>query len=245
MGPVKNSISKRWPLYEGGFGGRGRMRKRYMHPNARGVPMTIEYNPPHHGLNNNKIVRNIKNLKTGTVYLFVIQVDRDGNYETRFVETEGHVEISARHAYLANLSNVHSKIVIASGEIKVLPSGRIMFNLESGTFMRPLKQWYKGTLSKNLTNEEKNQKFNHHYPNFVRNIFKVPNAVFTKNILISKESLPLNEIKRRASVTPGIKISGYVAKRGLPHLSFNNWVTEMSGRKTRSKGPVRSNMMIR
>jgi hypothetical protein len=244
---VKNALMRRWPMYAGGFGGRGVQSKRYgALANSHGVPLTVRYKPPNKGLNN---TRNIKNLEVNVPYLFVIQVDRSGNFETRFVKTEGRVEIKARHAYLANLSNVHSKVVAASGEIKVLPSGRVVFNLESGTFMVPLKSWYKNTLPNTLSNSEKNTKFNKNYPNFVKRVMKLPsNSNFTKNILINQTNMPLSEIMKRAKNTPGITLRGYMTKprHKLPNLSYNNWVKEAAGgRKTRSKGPVRPNMRIR
>ena len=244
---MKNTFMRRWPAYAGGYAGHGIQTKRYgALAESHGVPLSIKYEPPLKSLSNAK---NIKNLEVNVPYLFVIQIDRDGNFETRFVKTEGRVEVRARHAYLANLSNVHSKVVAASGEIKVLPSGRVVFNLESGTFMVPLKSWYKSTLSNSMSNENKNKQFEKNYPNFVKRVMKLPkNSNFTKNVLINQRNMSLNEIKKKAQNTPGITLRGYITKprHKLPNISYNNWVKEMAGgRKTRSKGPVRPNMRIR
>lgn len=249
MEAMREKLLRRWPMYPGGIGGKGKRSRVYRGvAGSHGVPMHISYVTQNKGLSNNRIVRNVKNLEVNVPYLFVIQVDRKGDFYTRFVKTEGRVEISARHAFLANLSNVSNKVVAGSGEIKVLPSGRVVFNLESGTFMVGLKDWFKSMLSNKLTNTEKNSIFIKNYPAFVKNALKLPNnSSYTKNTLINQVNLPLNEIKRRARNTPGVTIRGFITKpkHKLPNLSYDEWVQEMSMRKTRSKGPVRANMRIR
>ena len=238
---VRTLLKKNWPYYYGGSTGFGPHVKKYRNVSGgHGVPMTITYAPPResHG----RILTNVKNLTEGT-YLFIIEATRDGEFKPKFLRTEGRIEVSARHSYLANLSSISRKLVAAAGEIQVLSSGRIRFNLESGTFMMPMKAWFRQL----HPGENSNALFEKMYPGFVKGVLGVPGATYTKNVLINNTHLPIKEILTRAKNTPGITVKYAVKRRrGLPeNISYENWVNAMKERRTRSKGPVNTRLRLR
>jgi hypothetical protein len=239
----KNKIEKAWPSGPGGFWARGTTSKTYKAKyieNSKGVPLKISYGnlkPKNFTAypSNNKTIVPLSSLAPGT-YLYLIEYDRETReYITKFLKTSGHIEINARHYLLANLSNPIRKVVVAAGELQKNSSGKIVFNLESGTFMFPgLLSWYRNRVGGN---------FNKNYPEFVKNVLD-PSATFTKRILLEKENITPQQIINKTKKL-GLVPLGYVSKlKGAPVLSYEEWMKEIN-RRTRSKGPVNPKLQLR
>ena len=231
---MKQTLQKSWPLYPGGFAAKGVSKKLYGRVPGTNVPLTIAYNRNKN--RNLSILTNIRNLQVGDTYLFLIEATRNGEFNTKFLKTEnGRIEFNRRHAFFANLDNPQQKVVVAAGEIRKSLVG-YRFNLESGTFMPQLRQWYA-----NAGGNYKN------YPTFVKEAMNIPNANYTTNILINtRNTMTANEISNRASKCPGLTLTGFVSKkRYAPSLSYKNCVNIYKIRKTRSKGPVHPKMQLK
>ena len=230
---MKQILKKRWPLYPGGFTAKGVTKKLYGPVPGTNVPLTILYN--RNKKRNISILKNVKNLQVGETYLFLIEATRDGTFNTKFLKTEnGRIEFNRRHAFFENINNPHEKVVVAAGEIRKSLVG-YRFNLESGTFMTGLREWYRNA-GGNYTN----------YPKFVKEVMNIPNANYTTNVLMNtRNTMTANEVFNRASQCPGLTLKGYVSKlRGAPSLSYKNCVNAYKNRKTRSKGPVNPKMQL-
>ena len=231
---MKLILKKRWPLYPGGFTAKGVTTKRYAPIPGTTVPLTITYN--RNKKRNIPILKNVKNLQVGDTYLFLIEATRDGTFNTKFLKTEnGRIEFNRRHAFFANINNPHDKVVVAAGEIRKSLVG-YRFNLESGTFMPQLRQWYENAGGKYIN-----------YPNFVKEVMNIPNANYTTNVLMNtRNTMTVNEVSNRVSKCPGLTLKGYVSKsRGTPSLYYKNCLNAYKNIKTRSKGPVNSKMQLK
>ena len=234
---MRIKLGKTWPMYPGGYMASGLVSKRYgVVPGTR-VPLTITYNQSKKNKNLN-IINNIKNLEVGETYLFVIEVTRNGKFITKFLKTDsGRIEFTTRHAFLANINKPSQKVVIAAGEIRRSLVG-YRFNLESGTFMPALRNWYT-TLGGNYKN----------YPTFVKEVMNIPNANYTTNILTNTRNvLTPQQITNRANKCAGLEVFGYKSTKkqsGVPKLTYKECVNSFAERITRSKGPVNPKMSIK
>lgn len=179
---------------------------------------------------NSKFNTNFNKLEYGTTYLFLIQYNsRSGQFSTRFTPVLSRQEIGSRHFLMANFSSPSTNFVVAAGEIKKTRT-TIYFNLESGTFMMPIMQWYRKYLGTNRKQVEENVK------NLVRNVIN-KNLKYTNQLLTPNVNLKYSNIEG----TPGVEVR--LPKRQKAKYNANTNVPTLvklvgTGRQTRSKGPA-------
>ena len=217
-------------------------------PGSHGVTLTLNYKPSdkNRSITQSRVITNINNLKVGKTYLYLIEAVKKEtkepnnkitthiSFNTRFLESKGTVEYTERHAFFANISNWHHRVIVAAGEITRTPTD-YEFNLESGTFMKPLIKRYT-----NFGRTEP-EKF---FKSFVKSVFGVGH--YTNKVLVVNTNKPMNILTaiKEAEKYPGsIKIAnpypgGRRGKRmGVPDLNTATWV-KSALRGSRSRGPA-------
>ena len=183
--------------------------------------------------------RTYRNINVGTLpdgaYLYLIEYNPETNrYHKSFVRVHNLLESGSRHFQLPVRNQ--GRIIIAAGELSK-DGPKVVFNLESGTYM------------KNIMNKTKNYLGKNKYIEIVKNALQRPNAEHVESILVPQVPARLNNLLERGSVSfyfgqPSNRTRTRVLKElqaaGLTTNSANNLIRKLIEAKRQKTSPVQA-----
>ena len=179
--------------------------------------------------------RTYRNVNVGTLpdgaYLYLIEYNPETNrYHKSFVRVHNLLESGSRHFQLPVRNQ--GRVIIAAGELSK-DGSKIVFNLESGTYMKFIMNKTKSYLGKNK------------YIEIVKNALQRPNAENVETILVPQVPASLTNLLERGSVSfyfgepsnkTRQKVMANLKAAGLTTNSANNLIRKLIANKNSSPG---------